>query len=106
MLYRQIVLKKGMPFDAMKGLKEALRDREKRHTRTEKSKLAEDSKERNGKILQRLDRGMKVTILCHHAFHEVTKEGWIAEINYHAGYLMLGNLKIYFDDVYEIRIQD
>lgn len=94
--------KQFIPFDAMKGLKEALMDREERHSRVEKREISEEAKERNGRILQRLERGMTVTILCHHAFHEVTKEGRITEINYHAGYLMLGEWKIYFDDIYNL----
>ena len=35
--------KQFMPFDAMKGLKEALRDREERHSRVEKRDLSEDT---------------------------------------------------------------
>lgn len=35
-----------MPFDAMKGLKEALREREERHLREEKRELSEDAAER------------------------------------------------------------
>lgn len=96
--------KQFMPFDAMKGLKEALKDREERHSRVEKREISEEAKERNGKILQRLERGMTVSVLCHHAFHDVTKEGRVTEINYSAGYLMLGNTKIYFDDIYKISI--
>ena len=98
--------KQFMPFDAMKGLKEALRDREERHSRSEKRELSEEAKERNNRILQRLERGMTVSVLCYHAFHEVTKEGRVTEINYSAGYLMLGDKKIYFDDIYQIYICD
>lgn len=98
--------KQFMPFDAMKGLKEALRDREERHSRVEKREISEDARNRNDRCLQRLERGMTVSVLCYHSFHEVTKEGRVTEINYHAGYLMLGDLKIYFDDIYQIQIID
>lgn len=40
---RQQRAKQFMPFDAMKGLKEALAEREERHSRVEKRELSEDT---------------------------------------------------------------
>ena len=46
--------KQFAPFDAMKGLQAALRDKEERHSRTEKREISDEVKERNSKVLRRL----------------------------------------------------
>ena len=42
------------PFDAMKGLQEALRDREERHLRVEKHEISEDDERRAQDEIQKL----------------------------------------------------
>ena len=39
--------KQFAPFDAMKGLQEALRDREERHSRVERHEISEEQQEKN-----------------------------------------------------------
>lgn len=43
--------KQFAPFDAMKGLQEALRDREERHARVERHDISEEDIERNSSVL-------------------------------------------------------
>ena len=46
--------KQFAPFDAMKGLQEALRDREERHARVERHDISEEDIERNSSVLAKL----------------------------------------------------
>ena len=60
--------KQFTPVDAMKGLTEALRDREERHTRVEKHEISEEMIENISKVIARLERGMKVEIFCYNEY--------------------------------------
>lgn len=94
------------PFDAMKGLQEALRDREERHLRVERHEISDEQAERNSRILIKLRRGMKVEIACYCAFHDVTKRGRITDVNCTFRWLKLEGEQIFFEDIYSIRITD
>ena len=98
--------KQFAPFDAMKGLQEALRDREERHARVERHDISEEDIERNSSVLAKLTKGTRVTIDYYCAFHDITKEGRITEISTAFRYLKLNGEKIFFDDIYCIRITD
>ncbi len=106
MMTRAERAKQFAPFDAMKGLQEALRDREERHSRVEKHDVSEEVAERNSKILSRLECGMKVEIFYYCAFHDVTKRGTITDVDFIFKQLKLGSERICFDDIYSIRITD
>ena len=94
------------PFDAMKGLQEALRDREERHLRVERHEISDEQAEHNSRILIKLQRGMKVEIDCYCAFHDVTKRGRITDVDCTFRLLKLEGEQIYFEDIYSIRITD
>ena len=94
------------PFDAMKGLQEALRDREERHLRVERHEISEEEIERNSRVLAKLARGMKVEISCYCAFHDVVKRGRVTDIDVTFHKLKLDVEQIFFDDIYSIRITD
>ena len=98
--------KQFAPFDAMKGLQEALRDREERHSRVEKHDITEEMEERNSKVFLKLQRGMKVEIFYYCAFHDVVKRGTITDVDYTFRHLKLDTERIWFDDIYSIRITD
>lgn len=95
-----------MPFDAMKGLQEALRDREERHSRVPRQEISEDQMEEIAEVLQRLEKGMTVSLYYYKAFHNVTKEGVVTGIDPGKHLLMLENEKVYFADIYSIDIID
>ena len=95
-----------MAFDALKGLQEALRDREERHLRVQKADLSDEIVERNSRVICKLRRGMKAEISCYSAFHNVVKRGIVTDVNITLKYLKLGDEKIWFDDIYAIRITD
>ena len=99
---RQERAKQFMPFDAMKGLQAALREREERHSRVERRVLDEEVLEANSAVLARISKGSVVSLRCYSAFHEVTKRGTVTELNTAFRFLRLDGEKIAFDDIYEI----
>lgn len=94
------------PFDAMKGLQEALRDREERHLRVERHEVSDEQAEHNSAVLLKLQRGMKVELSCYCAFHDVVKRGRITDIDLTFRKLKLDNEQIWFEDIYAIEIID
>ncbi len=94
-----------MPFDAMKGLKEALAIREERHNRVEKRELSEDTIEHISTMLGRLELGMEATIEHYRAYHDVVSTGRIKAVDLVFKYLLLDAEKIYFDNIYDIKIK-
>ena len=78
-MMRQERAKQFMPFDAMKGLQEALRDREERHTRVERHDISDEALAENNALLLRLEKGDTVEIDCWHGFHDLTLRGRVTE---------------------------
>lgn len=95
-----------MPFDAMKGLQEALRDREERHSRIERHDISEEQMERNSRLLDKLCKGDRVALECYRDFHDVCIEGRISSISCSFRYLKLDDEKICFEDIYSIKLLD
>ena len=95
-----------MPFDAMKGLQEALRDREERHSRVDRHGISDEQQLKNSRLLEQLSRGDRVRIECYRAFHDVCMEGRITEISCTLKYLCLEEEKLYFEDIYSIELLD
>lgn len=98
--------KQFMPFDAMKGLQEALRDREERHARVEKHDISEEDQEQNSIVLSKLTNGSKAELNYYCHFHDVIRSGTITYISYAYKFLKLDEEKIFFDDIYSIAIID
>lgn len=104
MMSRSDRAKQFMPFDAMKGLKEALQEREKMHLRVEKRELGEDALENINAMLIKLRRGDRAEIVCFRNFHEVTLRGEVQRIDPVYKYLTLDDCRISFDDIYSIKL--
>ena len=90
------------PFDAMKGLKEALADREERHSRVARHEISEEEGEKISRVLQRLERGTYVEIYCYSSFHDVVKRGRVDSVDPVYKRIILDGEKISFDDIYSI----
>ena len=99
---RQERAKQFQPFDAMKGLQEALRDREERHSRVEKREISEETMEQLSDTIGRLEPGMVVEIEYYKAFHDIANRGKIAKVDLVYKYLVLGDEKIRFNDIYNL----
>ena len=98
--------KQFLPFDAMKGLYEALREREERHARTERREIGEEQKEINSRVLAQVCKGTHVEVQCHHAFHDTVREGVVTRISLPYHFLEIEEDRIAFEDIYAIRILD
>ena len=94
------------PFDAMKGLQEALRDREERHSRVERHEISEEQMMLNSEVFSRLRKGMKVRMECYYRFHDVEYTGTVTVIDTVFRYIKLGTEKFLFSDIYSIEITD
>ena len=106
MMTREQRAKQFMPFDAMKGLQEALRDREERHSRVERHDISEEDQEENSIVLSKLINGMIVEINYYCHFHDVVRSGTVTGISYAYRFFKMDEEKIFFDDIYKITIID
>ena len=104
MMTREERAKQFMAFDAMKGLQEALRDREERHSRVDRHDISDEQIERNNLTISRIRKGMRVSIDCYYAFHDEVKEGIVSDINIIYKYVRIGEERIPFEDIYSIEI--
>lgn len=104
MMTREERAKQFMAFDAMKGLQEALKEREERHSRVEKHDISEEQIEKNCGVLAKLSIGDVVSVECYSAFHDVTKQGQVMQLSIPFKYLVVGADRIFFDDIYDIEI--
>ena len=96
--------KQFLAFDALSGLQQALREREIRHSRVEKIEISEDKGIEISNALNKLSKGnlVKVTFYLDGHYYELTDIVTKLQIPYK--YLFLGNVKISFDDIYDIKI--
>lgn len=93
-----------MAFDAMKGLKEALQEREQKHLRVEKRELTDETIEKISKQLKKIVRGDAVEILYFNAYHERTVVGTVTKLDYALKFITVDGERIDFDDIYGIDI--
>lgn len=93
------------PFDAMKGLKEALRDREERHARVARHEISDEQAEENSRAILRLERGMEIEVYCHDNFHDVVIRGRVTGLDLARKMLSLDGENILFDDIYAVSIK-
>lgn len=93
-----------MPFDALKGLQEELRAREERRTRVEKRDITEERIEAICHVLHKVRKGTRVGITFYESGHYLSIEGTVGEKNEAYQHLKVGTTRIYFDDIYNIRI--
>ena len=98
--------KQFAPFDAMKGLQEALRDREERHTRVERHDISEEQMMKNSEVFAELGKGMRVRLDCYRAFHDVSVTGTVTLVDLNFRTLRLGTESFRFRDIYDIEILD
>ena len=106
MMTRKDRAKQFMPFDAMKGLQEALRDREERHSRVARHDISEEQQMQNSEVIMQLEKRSRVAMDFYRAFHDIHDEGVITEISLAYRYLKLNNEKICFEDIYRIEVTD
>lgn len=94
--------KQFMPFDALKGFKEALRAKE-ISVEEHKDLSIEKSTDINN-ILSKLKVGDLINITYYENYKYVSKKINIKKISFQSGKIIINNNIIYFDDLYDIKI--
>ncbi len=91
------------PFDALKGLQEELRAREERRTRVAKKELSEEQIEMISTALAKIYKKSKVEITFYRAGHYYNLQGVVGGKSDIYKYLLIGQEKIFYDDIYELK---
>ena len=94
--------KQFMPFDALKGLHEELRCREKKMLREEKRVLFEEEAEKLSSRLARLTVGNRVEAVFYENGYYLTISGKVDSINRQFGFLTVDGRRVYFVDLYRL----
>ena len=101
---RQTRAKQFAPFDALKGLQNALRIKEYEHERVQKGEIQEEKAKEISNILINLERGDAGVVKFYQNEHEKTCEGPLKLIvDEHV--LKVGNTKVFLDDILDIKIK-
>ena len=90
------------PFDALKGLKEAIAAKE--IIRVPKIELEEDRKEELNRILIELKKGQMITVVYYCSYEEnyLQLTGTVAKVEAYWHLLQIDNICIDFSDIYNI----
>ncbi len=102
MMPREERAKQFIPFDAMKGLREALSLKDEKHSRVKRHGISDEQKAENSKIILRLKKNDYISIFCYQGFHDKYISGRISEINLDFKYINIDGIKIGFEDIYAI----
>lgn len=92
-----------IPFDALKGFREALAEKE--HITVPKAELSEEKKEELDFTLNQLRIGTIITIVYFHNDEYLKKTGMVSKISETSRSITVVSTTILFSDIYDIRIQ-
>lgn len=95
--------KQFAPFDALKGLQDALRVKEFEHERISKGDISEEKVVEISKVLMEIDKNSFVKATYFKNGHYVNVEG-NAVLNCAFHKLKVGNVEINFDDLFDLKI--
>jgi hypothetical protein len=93
------------PFDALKGLQEELRMREERRNRVAKKEVSEEKSEEISRELIKVEKGSNVEIVFYRSGRYYELAGCVLAKNDTYKYLMIGEEKIPYDDIYVIKVE-
>ncbi len=96
--------KQFQSFDALKGLQEELRSREERRTRVVKKEISEEREEQISAELAKIYKRSDVEITFYRGGHYYSLEGTVLEKNDVYKYLLVGQERIYYTDIYELKL--
>ena len=102
MMNRQDRAKQFAPFDALKGLREALAKKEYDLGKVERGDHSEELDSEISEKLSKVQRGDRISLTCYEDGYYVKVIGAVKEINTIFKYIVIGNGKVYFDDIYGI----
>ena len=92
--------KQFMPFAALKGYEDALREREK--IVVSKIELSEERKEELDMKFRQIHKNDIIKVVYFHEDEYIQMQGMVARLDKEARILQIVNTKISFDDIYDI----
>lgn len=102
MMNRQDRAKQFAPFDALNGLREALAKKEYDLGKVERGDHSEELDSEISEKLSKVQRGDRIALTCYQDGYYVKVIGAVNEINTIFKYIVIGNGKVYFDDIYGV----
>ena len=98
--------KQFSPFDAVVGLRQALKEKEK--IRVPRKEISEDMAEEIDRTLRNLENGQIITVVWYNSLEEnyIQTTGQVNNINAQKKYIRIETIPIFFDDIYSIRMND
>ena len=93
--------KQFMPFDSLKGLREALREKE--EILVPKKELSEEQYKELNDSLYTLKKGDVISVVYFSEGKYIKLEGYLTKINLELKYLQIVQQKIPFENLYEIK---
>lgn len=94
--------KQFAPFDALKGLQDALKEKERKHLLEERKEISEDLIDSNAKVLFVLEKGDNVIVNFYLNGRYCEETGLVDGNNKTDGFLIIKNIVISYDDIYTI----
>ena len=96
--------KQFAPFDALVGLRQALKEKEK--IRVPRKEISEDMEEEINRELKSLEIGKIITIVWYNEIEQnyIQLTGEVKKVDAQKRYLQIEAIYIYFDDIYSIQI--
>lgn len=96
--------KQFAPFDALRGLREALAKKEEEHERQEKRELSEEEQAAIEQALVEITRGDEAEAVCFQDGKYVKVVGTVVRVDTNFRYLQIGDGKIAFANLYGLCI--
>ena len=96
--------KQFAPFDALTGLRQALKEKEK--IRVPRKEISEDMEEEINRELKNLEIGKIITVVWYNEIEQnyIQITGEVKTVDVQKRYLQIEAIYIYFDDIYSIQI--
>lgn len=104
MMNRQDRAKQFAPFEALTGLRAALRQVEFEEERVERQEVSEYHAEQLSKTLNKIEKGKTVRATYYNEGYYIDVQGVVSAIDRTFKYIVIGEGKIYFDDLYKLKI--
>lgn len=104
MIKREDRAKQFAPFESLSGLRAALRQKELEHERVEKIELSEAREQKLETAIKKLARGDDVKVTYYSGGFYADVVGKITALSMVEKFIKVGDGKIFFDDLYDIKI--
>lgn len=94
--------KQFMPFDALKGFREAIKEKEKQIEN--RTSMDDDNINNINNTLLKLKVGLRVKVTYYEEYRYISKFIDIKKLSFQSGKIIINNNVIYFDDLKDITI--